>query len=130
MPYRGRTEFRTTGGHKVFVVVILLISTGITWMSFAYDADTWIIAACALIALAGAVAVLEQWTAFIRLGDSALHFREGFRPRTVARDTIASVSAEKGCPITLILNDGSLVRLPDLGYQGIDNSIRAWVKAR
>ena len=130
MPYRGRTEFGTTTGHKIFVVVILIISTGITWMSFVYDADTWILAVCALITLAVAVAVLEQWTAFIRLSDTALQFREGFRPRTVARDSIASVSAEKGCPITLILNDGSFVRLPDLGYQGIDNSIRAWVKAR
>ena len=57
----------------------------------------------------------------------ALIVVSNFRERVVPRTEIESVTWEAGCGVSLKMNDGKWVKLPDYGHnaQGMTNSIRA-----
>jgi len=49
--------------------------------------------------------------------------------RSYPRDRVIDVSFAKGCPVSLKLNDGSWVNLPDTGHSSrkVAGAVRAWL---
>ena len=129
MPYSGRTQFRATRGLLSFVIALSAVVLAVSIVSSIYEAELWVVLSCWAFFLVCLAGIVELLSSHVTLDESHFRMRKNFRTTVVARDTIASVVAEKGCPITLLLEDGSRIAVPDLGGQSIDNSIRAWAKA-
>lgn len=75
------------------------------------------------------MAIADLMVSLISLGDIEIRIRTNFRTQIIPRGDIESVSAEKGCPITLLLKDGGRIELPDLAVRGVGNSVTAWIRA-
>ena len=129
MPYRGRTHFRTTRGMLVFTIIITAITLVISVVSTTQGADLWVITVCWGVFFLCLVAIADLLVSFVTLGDKHFRMRRNFRVSEIPRADIQSIAAEKGCPTLLLLHDGSKVEIPELGGQGIANSVRAWLKA-
>ncbi len=78
----------------------------------------------------GAAGIVESSFAYILLGDTEIRFRETFRKTAIPKNEIAKVTWEAGCGVSLLLRDGTWVKVPDLGHnsQGLTNSIRSWLR--
>ena len=101
------------------VAILVYWQDGVTWISLFFVA----------FSVLGILAFVETATSYIVIDHSELRMRRTFRRYTVGREEIESVSREKGCPTLLIMRDGRKVEIPDLGLSGVDNSIRAWLRA-
>jgi hypothetical protein len=126
--YKGRTEFNATKGDYLLafsIVIGLLIAT---LASYYYKEDSWIIVVLSMMLLIGLGGILETFTSFISLESDELRMRRSFKSLVVKRSDINKVSNEKGCPIFLILHDKSKIKIPEVGPNGIANSIRAWIR--
>lgn len=129
LTYGGRTHFRTTRGTLLFLVVLSAIVLLISIVSTVQDTELWVRATCWAIFLSSVVGVVELLSAYVTLDETHFRMRKNFRKTVLPRESIQSVEVAKGCPIMLILKDGGSVTVPELGGQGIDNSLRAWIKA-
>ena len=130
-PYQGRRVFRTATWVLIATTVAeLIVVAGLLYhlRTVGMGARTWVFAGLTGF---GALGIAEGLRRRIILGDDALHVIDLFTRRSIPRDEIVSVTAEKGSPIALKLADGKWAKLPDLGHNslGVTNSIRAWVKA-
>lgn len=113
----------------IFFAVLAVIVLGISIYSTAQDSELWVKAVCWGLFFLSLVGLAELFSSFVTLEDESFRMRKNFRVTSIPRADIESVAAAKGCPITLVLQDGSRVDVPDLGGQGIDKSLRAWLKA-
>lgn len=129
MSYAGRTHFRTTRGRLLFITILSLTVLIISVVSTIYENDGWVQATCWAIFALSVIAIVDAALSYIVLGDIDFRMRENFRTTVVSRDSIESVSAAKGCPTRLHLDDGKYVDIPELGAQGIENSLRSWIRA-
>lgn len=125
MTYRGRTTFRATKASVAVTVALALIVGIIAAVSWRSGEATWVTAIISVVFLSLLVGLVEASTSFVKLSDSEFRMRKNFRTIAIPRDDIDAVSVAKGCPISLKLRNGRHVELPDLGYQGLDNSLRA-----
>jgi hypothetical protein len=86
--------------------------------------------AVAVIAACGALWIADVFLTRIVVYDDRIFVWSMFQRRNVLRSQITSVTWEKGAGAYLRLQDGSSVKLPQMGksYQSQVNSIRAWLK--
>jgi len=110
-------------------IVLSLAVLAIAVTSSLSDEVRWITIGCWLIFAVGLLGIVDAALSFVELGDSELRMRKNFRKSVVARSDIKSISVAKGCPISIHLANGSRVEIPDLGGQGLDNSLRSWIRA-
>lgn len=129
MAYSGRTEFRATRGAIGLQIVMALVVLGIAVASLLTDSETWVQIVCWFVFLVGILAVMDTLSFYTTLGDTELQMRRNFRTVVVIRDDIDSVAVAKGCPMLLVLRNGSKIEIPSHGVPGLDNSLRSWVRA-
>lgn len=83
----------------------------------------------AVVGFALAVGTLDAIRTRVTLHGEEIIIVRGFRRRRLFRGHIESVTWEKGTGIVLHLDDGMLVKLPDVGdSKARAASIRAWVE--
>ena len=82
-----------------------------------------------VFALGGLFWLAHVFTTRIVLGTESIRIVSSLQSQTVSRTKIDSVSWAKGCRVSLLLQDGTVVRLPNMGRtsQGLTNTIRAWL---
>ena len=129
LSYSGRTFFRATKGTLVLHIALALIVGTIATVSWKTDEAIWITSCIWIVFVLLLIAIVEVAISFVRLEESEFRMRKNFRLLAISRGDIESVSVAKGCPIILHLKNGDRVDLPDLGYQGLDNSLRSWIHA-
>jgi hypothetical protein len=112
-----------------FYVVLALIVGLISTVSLSNGEALWISVACWGFFAFMVLGVVDAALSFVKLGDNEMQYRQNFRTTTVTRSDIESVEVAKGCPVTLILKDGSHINVPSLGANEIGNSLRAWIHA-
>lgn len=122
-----RTDFRNPRWMTVLAASAAVASWVAAWALHGSEA-TWIVIFFIGLGLAAALAAYEAGVARLELGGEGLTLKTGFRERSIAKGEIESVSWAGGCPVTLHLVGGELVRLPSFGESspGLSNSIRAW----
>jgi len=124
---------RCTNGVRILSVAVCL--TGVILLSIhlpfgiADKHRLWIVPC---YALGGLLWLADVFLTRIVLGPDSLRLVSAteFKSRTIPRAEIDTVTWEKGCGVSLILRDGTGVRLPGVGRnaQGLTNTIRAWLK--
>jgi hypothetical protein len=87
----------------------------------------WIIP---VFALGGLFWLADVFTTRIVLGPQNIRIVSSLHSQTISRTKIDSVSWAKGCRVSLLLQDGTVVRLPNMGRtsQGLTNTVRAWLR--
>ena len=113
----------------LFFVILSAIVLAISIASTIQKSELWVEATCWILFILSLVGIAELRSSYIRLGEVNLRIRKNFRTTVVPRESIESVAVAKGCPTTLLLKNGGRVTVPDLGGRGVDNSIRAWIRA-
>lgn len=127
--YKGRTTFKAVTGRYVWTGLLALGFPAVAFLVYWRDGITWIFLSFVVFSVVGILGFVETATSYIVLDHSQLRMRRTFRGYTVRKEEIESVSREKGCPTLLIKRDGGKMEIPDLGVVGVDNSIRAWLRA-
>jgi len=129
--YGGRTRFRTVLWIRIMIVVIASGSIAAAAYYYRQEGLSWISAFFTGFSILGVAGVVEALSSYIRLEDTELRFRETFGSTAIPRKDITRVTWEAGCGVSLLLSDGTWVKVPDLGHnsQGLTNSIRSWLKA-
>lgn len=83
-------------------------------------------AACTLFSFLG---FADAFTTRVSLFSDSLTITSNLRRRTYPRQTLESVTWAWGCGVSVRLQNGRWVQLPDVGNaQSVTNSIRAWLK--
>lgn len=113
----------------IFVFVLSAIVLIIAAAATIQPSELWVRAFCWAFFVFSLIGIAELFTSYVTLGEQDFRMRKNFRTTIVPRENIASVAVAKGCPTTLLLNDGGKVVVPELGGKGIGNSLRAWIKA-
>ena len=127
--YGGRTHFRPATWQFVPLGVASPVVFGVTVIAYIENGTGWMFFAMFAFSVLCLAGFLELFSSSIVLTADALTVRKMFRVTTLRRDEILSVSGEKGCPTMLLTQDGRKIELPDLGVRGIENSLRAWLRA-
>lgn len=128
--YGGRTSFRVVPWIRISILVITAGAIAAAVYFYQQEGLTWISAFFMGFSLLGAAGVVESFTMYILLGETEIRFRETFRKTAIPRSDIVKVTWEAGCGVSLLLNDGTWTKVPDLGQnsQGLTNSIRSWLR--
>jgi hypothetical protein len=84
------------------------------------------------ISVVGALWLADVLLTKLIIREDEIFFVSNFRRRIIPRTEIADVTWERGPGVYLKLKNGKSVRLPHTGhdYQGLVNTIRAWLKKR
>ena len=112
------------------ILVIAFGSTAAAAYFYRQEGLTWISAFFIGFSIFCVAGVVETFFAYIVLEDTEIRFRETFRSTAIPKNEIKSVTWEAGCGVSLRLEDGTWVKVPDLGHnsQGLTNSIRSWLR--
>ena len=129
--YSGRNSFHVVPWIRIAIVVITIGSIAAALYFYRPEGLTWISAFFIGFSILGAAGIVESFSAYIVLEDEAIEFRETLRKTAIPRQDIERVTWEAGCGVSLLLRDGTWVKVPDLGQnaQGMTNSIRLWLKS-
>ncbi|NCF63007.1 MAG: hypothetical protein GWP58_09160 [Gammaproteobacteria bacterium] len=127
--YGGRTRFRVVPWVRISILVVAAGSIAAAAYFFSQEGLTLLSASFigfSIICIAG---VVESFSAHILLEESQIRFRETLRDTAIPKGDIVRVTWEAGCGVSLLLSDGTWVKIPDLGHnsQGLTNSIRSWL---
>ena len=128
--YRGRTNFRVVLWIRTMIMVIASGSIAAAAYFYYQEGLTWISAFFIAFSIFCVAGIVESFSSFIRLQDTEIRFRQIFGQTVIPKNQIAKVTWEAGCGVSLLLSDGTWVKVPDLGHnsQGLTNSIRSWLK--
>ncbi len=128
--YGGRNNFRVVPWIRISILIVALGSIAAAAYYFRQDGLTWISAFFIAFSVFCVAGVIESFSSYVRLEDTEIRFRESFGETTVPKKDIVRVTWEAGCGVSLLLCDGTWVKVPDLGHnsQGLTNSIRSWLK--
>ena len=128
--YGGRTSFRTVPWIRILTFVIASGSIAAAVYFYRQEGLTWICAFFIGFSILGVAGIVESFSMYILLGETEISFRETFRKTAIPRSDIVKVTWEAGCGVSLLLSDGTWVKVPDLGQnsQGLTNSIRSWLR--
>lgn len=74
------------------------------------------------------IAIVEAFSTYLEIKDEKIVFRKNFINTVVYKKDIEKSSWAKGCPVYLILYNGSRIALPELNSKNISNSINAWLR--
>jgi beta-lactamase superfamily II metal-dependent hydrolase len=97
-----------------------------TYLEEGASTGFWLAVGFALFALVG---LGDALTTRVALHSDALSITSNFRRRTIPRAEIEHVTWEAGAGVSMQLQGGQWLRLPDVGNsQATTNSIRAWLK--
>lgn len=127
--YRGRTLFRTTARVMWMYVVLSVALLACALLTTYYDEALWITLFCWGMFAFSFVAIVDAAYSYVRLDDESVQIRRNFYTTRIARADVETVAVEKGCPVLLLLKDGTKVEVPGLGTSAIGNSLRAWLRA-
>lgn len=123
-----RTKFRAPVLVNVAILLIaaLLFAAGYYFLS---DEGLWLGIFFVAFGVLGLVAFLDSITSYIGLEEDALHLRSRFTDQCISRCDIERVTWEKGVGVSVKLQDGSWVKMPELfeNSLSLSNSIRAWL---
>ena len=128
--YGGRTRFHTAPWIRVALSIIAAGSLAAAVYFYSEEGLSWLTAFFAGFSVFCGAGIIESFTAYIALEDTEVRFRQTLRSTAIPRSAIRRVTWEGGSGVSLLLDDGTWVKLPDLGQnsQGLTNSIRAWLK--
>lgn len=128
--YGGRTNFRVVPWIRITITVIASGSIAAAVYFYRQEGLTWISASFVGFSILGVAGIIESFCGYIRLEDTEIRFRETFAKTAIAKKDITRVTWEAGCGVSLLLSDGTWVKVPDLGHnsRGLTNSIRSWLK--
>lgn len=107
---------------SVALLAVALLST------YHYEA-LWITLSCWGMFAFSLVALVDAAISYVRLDEKSIQIRQNFRTIRIVRADVETVAVEKGCPVLLLLKDGTKVEVPGLGASAIGNSLRAWLRA-
>jgi len=124
-----RTEFR----HPRWMIAAGLgAAAAMSAAAFAiHDSEPlWVWAVFVGLGCLGLLASADAATAALTLGPRSLSIRSNFRRREIPRAEIDRVASAAGCPVMLLLKNGTKIPLPSFGEsnQGLVNSIRGWLR--
>ena len=127
--YGGRTDFRVVPWIRIMILLIASGSIAAAAYYYRQEGLTWISAFFIGFSILGVAGIVESFSGYIRLEDTEIRFRETFRITAIPKNDIMRVTWEAGCGVSLLLSDGTWVKIPDLGHnsQGLTNSIRSWL---
>ncbi len=127
--YGGRTDFRVVPWIRIMILLIASGSIAAAAYYYRQEGLTWISAFFIGFSILGVAGIVESFSGYIRLEDTEIRFRETFRITAIPKKDIMRVTWESGCGVSLLLSDGTWVKIPDLGHnsQGLTNSIRSWL---
>lgn len=74
------------------------------------------------------IGIIEAFSTYLEIKDEKIAFRKNFIKTVVYKKDIEKSSWAKGCPVHLILYNGSKISLPELNSKNISNSINAWLR--
>ena len=105
---------------SLILSVVYILSDPYTWVALFFYAFT-------LLRIGG---LYELMTTKLVLYPSSIHFAHEFKKRIIGKKEIERVTWEKGCGASLLLKDGTWIKIPTPGTtnMGICNTIRAWLK--
>ena len=128
--YAGRTVFRTVPWIRIMIFVIAAGSIAAAAYYYHQEGLSWMTAFFIGFSILGVAGIVESFFSYIRLEATEIRFRETFGNTVIPRKDITRVTWEAGCGVSLLLSDGTWVKVPDLGNnsQGLTNSIRSWLK--
>jgi len=127
--YAGRTDFRSTASRYAWTAVLAIGLCAATYLIYSSDGFTWISLSFMAFSVIGVLAVLEALTSYVRIDGNVLRLCRTFRQYSVEKAEIETISSAKGCPMLLVMRDGSKLEVPSLGANSIENSLRAWLRA-
>lgn len=83
------------------------------------------------VAVVAGAGIIEVLTTGVELDETEMRVRTRGRLQTITRADIQVVTWESGCPVAILLSDGTWLKLPEVGRgtQALANSVRAWVNA-
>jgi len=130
--YSGRTSFRTRPVRILWTSAIPIGAGLVAYLTYGSDVDWFIPWFFGGFFLLGILAFVEAVSDCLVLDARELRFRKSFRSVQIRKTDIESVTWTKGGGVSLKLESGNWVMIPDMGYDsmGLSNSIRAWVKSR
>ena len=104
----------------------------VVYLTYGSDVDWFIPWFFVAFFVLGVAALVEAVTDFLVLDTNELRFRKSFRSVQIRKTEIESVTWTKGGGVSLKLESGRWVMIPDMGYdsQGLTNSISAWERSR
>ncbi len=128
--YGGRTSFRVVPWVRIMISVIASGSILAAVYFFRQEGLSWISAFFIGFSVLGVAGIIESFSSYIFLEDTEIKFRQTFGKAVIPKSDIKRVTWEAGCGVSLLLGDGTWVKVPDLGHnsQGLTNSIRSWLK--
>jgi len=129
--YGGRTHFRMVPWIRILIFLIASGSIAAAAYCFSKGGLTWMCAFFIGFSMLGVGGIIESFSSYIILEDSEIRYRESFRRTAIPKSDIVRVTWEAGCGVSLLRNDGTWAKVPDLGHnsQSLTNSIRAWLRA-
>ncbi len=128
--YGGRTRFHVAPWIRISILVVTSGSIAAALYFYRQEGLTFLSAFFIGFSVFGIGGIVESFSAYILLDDTEIRFRETFRKTTHPKHDIEKVTWEAGCGVSLLLREGTWVKVPDLGQnsQGLTNSIRSWLK--
>ena len=128
--YSGRTNFRMVLWMRIMILVIASGSIAAAPYYYHQEGLTWMSVFFIGFSILGVAGIVESLSSYIRLEDTEIRFRETFGNTAIPKNDIMRVTWEAGCGVSLLLSDGTWIKVPGLGHnsQGLTNSIRSWLK--
>jgi hypothetical protein len=125
-----RTEFRARGWLRGLTAATCVLFVAGLVLTYRLHGVGWQSLAFAGLSVLGVAAIAESWLVRVSLRDDAVWITTLRGRRRVPRETIESVTWEKGGGVALRTAGGAWVKLPEMGFdsQGLTNSIRAWLR--
>ena len=129
--YSGRTTFRARPIRILWISAILVGAALTAYLTHGSDEDWFVPWFFVGFFLLGIVALLEALTQFLVLDAHELRYRKTFHTVRIPKAEIHQVTWTKGGGVSLKLESGKWVMVPDMGHdsQSLTNSLRAWVKS-
>ena len=120
-----RTNFRNPKAVPVAALIFCLAAL-YAGSYFREQSDFWLM----LFSVSfGVLASLETWTTHIYLGEHSIQVCSNFKRTEIRREEISKVTWESGSSVSIQLQDGDWVQMPEMfqNSQGLSKSLRAWV---
>jgi hypothetical protein len=125
--YRGRRDFRLGPGWILFYLLLTLFVASGAMMTYRERGWNWVSLGLVGVTVLALGAIIETFILRIQLTDDEMIVTDLRGRRRYPIGHIARVEEAKGVSPTLVLADGSFVRLPSVGGS-LGNSVRAWLK--